>query len=92
MMQLKTFDPVDFLDTDEALIEYLNAALEERDPAFFAKAVGDVARAKGMTAVAEASGLGRQSLYRALSGEGNPRLDTLFRVLETLDLRLAVTR
>lgn len=92
MMGLKTFDPVDFLDTDEALIEYLNAALEERDPAFFAKAVGDVARAKGMTAVAEASGLGRQSLYRALSSEGNPRLDTLFRVLETLDLRLAVTR
>ena len=92
MMELKTFDPIDFLDTDEALIEYLNAALEERDPAFFAKAVGDVARAKGMTAIAEASGLGRQSLYRALSSEGNPRLDTLFRVLETLDLRLAVTR
>ena len=91
-MKLKKFDAVDFLDTDEALIEYLNAALEERDPAFFAKAVGDVARAKGMTAVAEASGLGRQSLYRALSGEGNPRLDTLFRVLDTLDLRLAVTR
>lgn len=92
MVELKTFDPVDFLDTDEALIEYLNAALEERDPAFFAKAVGDVTRAKGMTAVAEASGLGRQSLYRALSSEGNPRLDTLFRVLDTLDLRLAVTR
>ena len=91
-MKLKTFDAVDFLDTDEALIEYLNAALEERDPAFFAKAVGDVARAKGMTAVAEASGLGRQSLYRALSSEDNPLLDTLFRVLETLDLRLAVTR
>ena len=92
MMELKTFDPVDFLDTDEALVEYLNAALEERDPAFFAKAVGDAARAKGMTAVAEASGLGRQSLYRALSSEGNPRLDTLFRVLDTLDPRLAVTR
>ena len=91
-MKLKKFDAVDFLDTDEALIEYLNAALEERDPAFFAKAVGDVARAKGMTAVAEATGLGRQSLYRALSSDGNPRLDTLFRVLETLDLRLAVTR
>ena len=91
-MKLKKFDAVDFLDSDEALVAYLNAALEERDPAFFAKAVGDVARAKGMTAVAEASGLGRQSLYRALSGEGNPRLDTLFRVLDTLDLRLAVTR
>ena len=91
-MKLKKFDAVDFLDSDKALVAYLNAALEERDPAFSAKAVGDVARAKGMTAVAEASGLGRQSLYRALSGEGNPRLDTLFRVLDTLDLRLAVTR
>ena len=91
-MSLKQFDVVDFLDSDEAMVEYLNAALEEQDPAFFAKAIGDVARARGMTAIAEASGVGRQSLYRALSSDGNPRLETLFRVLETLDLRLAVTR
>ena len=91
-MSLKQFDVVDFLDSDEAMVEYLNAALEEQDSAFFAKALGDVARARGMTAIAEASGVGRQSLYRALSSDGNPRLDTLFRVLETLDLRLAVTR
>ncbi len=91
-MSLKQFDVVDFLDSDEAMVEYLNAALEERDPAFFARAIGDVARARGMTAIAEASGVGRQSLYRALSSDGNPRLETLFRVLETLDLRLAVTR
>ena len=92
MMSLKQFDVVDFLDSDEAMVEYLNAALEEQDPAFFAKAIGDVARARGMTAIAEASGVGRQSLYRALSSDGNPRLETLFRVLATLDLRLAVTR
>ena len=91
-MSLKQFDVVDFLDSDEAMVEYLNAALEEQDPAFFAKAIGDVARARGMTAIAEASGVGRQSLYRALSSDGNPRLETLFRVLESLDLRLAVTR
>ncbi|MCY4615784.1 MAG: putative addiction module antidote protein [Chloroflexi bacterium] len=91
-MSLKQFDVVDFLDSDEAMVEYLNVALEERDPAFFAKAIGDVARARGMTAIAEASGVGRQSLYRALSSDGNPRLETLFRVLETLDLRLAGTR
>ena len=91
-MSLKQFDVVDFLDSDEAMVEYLNVALEEQDPAFFAKAIGDVARARGMTAVAEASGVGRQSLYRALSSDGNPRLETLFRVLESLDLRLAVTR
>ena len=91
-MSLKQFDVVDFLDSDEAMVEYLNVALEEQDPAFFAKAIGDVARARGMTAIAEASGVGRQSLYQALSSDGNPRLETLFRVLETLDLRLAVTR
>ena len=91
-MSLEQFDVVDFLDSDEAMVEYLNVALEEQDPAFFAKAIGDVARARGMTAIAEASGVGRQSLYRALSSDGNPRLETLFRVLETLDLRLAVTR
>ena len=56
------------------------------------KALGNVARAKGMTAFAADTGLGRQALYRALSSEGNPRIDTLFRVLDTLDLRLSITR
>jgi probable addiction module antidote protein len=91
-MKLKKFDVIDFLDNDEVLIEYLNVALAENDPAFFAKALGDVARAKGMTSVSEATGLGRQSLYRALSSEGNPRLETLFKVLEILNLRLAITQ
>ncbi len=91
-MKLKKFDAVDFLDNDEALIEYLNAALEENAPAFFAKAIGDVARAKGMTSVSESTGLGRQALYRSLSSDGNPRIDTLFKVLDTLNVRLAVTR
>ena len=91
-MQLKKFDVVDFLDSDEALVEYLNVALETNDPKYFTKALGNVARAKGMSAVSEDTGLGRQSLYRALSDEGNPRIDTLFKVLESLDIRLAVTR
>ena len=91
-MELKTFDVIDFLDSDEALVEYLNLALAENDPRYFAKALGNVARAKGMSSISEASGLGRQSLYRALSSEGNPRIDTLFRVLETLNLRLAITQ
>ena len=91
-MKLKRFDVVDFLDSDEALVEYLNVALEENDPEYFAKALGNVARAKGMSSVSEATGLGRQSLYRALSGDGNPRIDTLFRVLEALAIKLAITR
>ena len=89
-MELKKFDVVDFLDSDEALVEYLNAALAEKDPKQFAKALGNVARAKGMTSVSDVSGLGRQSLYRALSEDGNPRIDTLFRVLEALNVRLAI--
>ena len=91
-MKLKRFDVVDFLDSDEAPVEYLNVALEENDPEYFAKALGNVARAKGMSSVSEATGLGRQSLYRALSGDGNPRIDTLFRVLEALAIKLAITR
>ena len=75
---------------DEALVEYLNAALAENDPKEFAKALGNVARAKGMSSVSEVRGVGRQSLYRALSEEGNPRVDTLFRVLEALNVRLAI--
>ena len=92
VMRLKKFDVVDFLDSDEALIEYLNVALEENDPRYFAKALGNVARAKGVSSISEATGLGRQSLYRSLSSEGNPRIDTLFRVLNTMNIRLAVTR
>ena len=90
-MELTRFDAVDFLDSDEVIVEYLNAALREDDPKYFAKALGNIARAKGMSSISEESGLGRQALYRALSGEGNPRIETLFRVLDTLNLRIAIT-
>lgn len=90
-MELRKFDVIDFLDSDEALVEYLNAALAENDPKYFAKALGNVARAKGMSSISEVSGVGRQSLYRALSEEGNPRIDTLFKILEALNVRLAIT-
>lgn len=91
-MDLKKFDAVDFLDDDEVIIEYLNAALEENDPKYFAKALGNIARAKGMSSISEATGLGWQSLYRSLSADGNPRIDTLFRIIASLNVRLAVTR
>ena len=90
-MRLKKFDAADFLDTDEAIVGYLNEALTYNDPKFFVEALGDVARARGMTSISDASGLGRQALYRSLSSDGNPRIDTLFRVLDTLNVRLAVT-
>ena len=91
-MKIKKFDVVDFLGSDETIIEYLNAALEEGDSDFFVRAVGDVARAKGMMKVARTTGLGRQNLYRSLSRGGNPRVGTLFRVLDALDVRLSVAR
>ncbi len=91
-MKLKKFDMVDFLNSDDALVEYLNIALEENDPKYFAKALGNVARAKGMSSISNATGLGRQALYRSLSDDGNPRIDTLFKVLDTLNVRLAVTQ
>lgn len=91
-MELKKFDAADFLDNDEVMIEYLHAALQENDPGYFTKALGNVARAKGMSSISATTGLGRQSLYRSLSADGNPRIDTLFRVMASLNIRLAVTR
>ena len=75
---------------EEGIIEYLIDALEENDPEFFARAVGDVARAKGMTAIAQETHLGRPSLYKALSGERDPRIGTVMKVLAALDIQLIV--
>ena len=84
------WDSAEFLDDDEARIEYLKAALAENDPEFFAKAVGNVARAMGMTTVARGAQMGRPSLYKSLSGERDPRLGTVMRVLDALGIRLTV--
>ena len=84
------WDSAEFLGDDEVVVEYLRAALEENDPAFFVKAVGNVARAKGMSQVAQETQLGRQNLYKALSGERNPRIGTLMKVLDSLGVQLTV--
>ena len=84
------WDTAEFLTDDEIIIEYLKAALEEDDPAFFMKAVGNVARAKGMTAIAQETHLGRPSLDKALSGERDPRIGTVMKVLAALDIQLTV--
>lgn len=85
------FDPSAFLDSQEAIEDYLSDAMESGDPRAIAGALGDVARAKGMTELAAKSGLSRESLYRALSDDGNPRLDTLMKVLDSLGLKLDVS-
>lgn len=92
-MSKETFTPWDsaeVLNDDEVIIEYLKAALEENDPEFFVKAVGSVARAMGMTNVAQEAQLGRPSLYKALSGERDPRIGTVMKVLGALGVRLTV--
>ena len=86
------WDSAEFLEDDEARIEYLKAALEENDPAFFAKAVGTVARSVGMATVARDTRLGRPSLYKALSGERDPRIGTVMKVLGALGVQLTVAR
>ena len=84
------WDSAEFLEDDAARIAYLQAALEENDPAFFVEAVGTVARAMGMTAVAQETHLGRPSLYKALSGERDPRIGTVMKVLGALGVRLTI--
>ena len=85
-----TYDIAEHLRTQEEMAAYFDACLEEAngDAAFIAKALGDIARAKGMTQVALDSGLSRESLYKALSGERSPDFDTILRVIAALGLRL----
>jgi probable addiction module antidote protein len=82
------WDPADHLRTDEDMAAYLEAALEDGDPSLVAAALGDIARAKGMTQVARAAGLGRESLYKALSPSGNPEFATILKVVAALGLQL----
>ncbi len=84
----RVWDPARYLTNDAEVIAYLQAALEEGDPALIAAALGDVARARGMTTVAKKAGLGRESLYKALSPGGNPEFATVMRVIHALGLRL----
>ena len=84
----RPFDAAEYLDSAEAVAAYLEAAFEDGDPAFIADALGTVARAKGMTEVARKTGLSRESLYKALSAEGNPEFATILKVMKALDLKI----
>jgi probable addiction module antidote protein len=90
--KLKTlpWDAAAHLKTGEDIANYLEAVFEDGDPALVAAALGDIARAKGMTKIARAAGLGRESLYKALSRGGNPELATVLKVLRALGLKLKV--
>lgn len=84
----RPWDITESLDNDERIAAYLEAALEEGDAALVAAALGDIARARGMTEIARQTGLGRESLYKALSPEGNPEFSTILKVVRALGLKL----
>jgi probable addiction module antidote protein len=84
------WDPAANFKTDADIAHYLEAAFEDGDPALVAAALGDVARAKGMSQIAKTAGLGRESLYKALSREGNPEFATVLKVMRALGLKLKV--
>lgn len=87
------YDVAELLRTPEEMAAYLEACIEEADgdAAFIAKALGDIARAQGMTQVARESGLSRESLYKALSGERSPSFDTILKVVSALGLKLSAS-
>lgn len=90
MAKTKTrkWDAADYLKSEEDMAAYLEAALEEGDSALFTAALGDIARATGMSEIARKTGLGRESLYKALSPDGNPEFATVLKVLRSLGLKL----
>lgn len=90
IVQTYSWDAADHLETKEDIAAYLEAALEEGDSSLVVAALGDIARSKGMTQIARETGLGRESLYKALSLEGNPEFATVLKVLQVLGLRLHV--
>jgi probable addiction module antidote protein len=90
-LKTKAFDSAEYLDSNEAISAYVEEALATEDPAFIAKALGTVARARGMGQIAKKAGLSRESLYKALSAEGNPEFGTVIRVMHALGLKLSAS-
>ena len=88
MKKPQVSDAADYLDSDVTMAEYLNAALEDENPDVFLQGVVDVAKARGMTELARTTGLGRESLYKALTPGAKPRYDTVLKLLRALDIEL----
>jgi probable addiction module antidote protein len=91
MTRFLPFDASDYLKDEDTIAEYLTAALEDPDPDVFLVAVRDVARARGMTRLARDSGLGRESLYKALHPGAKPRYDTVLKLLQALGIKLSAS-
>ena len=91
MKKATTWDAADYLETEADIAAYLNAAFEDGDTSVIAAALGDVARAKGMTQLAKKTGITRDGLYKALSPTGNPSFDTVQKVVKAFGLKLDVS-
>lgn len=83
-------DIAEYLDNEEIVAEYLNMVSESDDPALFLRAIGHIARSKGMSQIAEKTGLGRESLYKALDEKAHPRFETIFKVLNAMGIQMAL--
>jgi probable addiction module antidote protein len=90
MAKATVFDAAEYLDSPEVIAEYLSEAFLTGDEKYIADAIGNVARAKGMSEIAKETGLNRESLYKSLSTQGSPELGTAMKVLESLDMELVV--
>ena len=86
--KITRLDIAEYLDSEEVVIGYLNLICQENDPALLLHAIGHVARSKGMAKIAESSGLGRESLYKALDENAHPRFETVFKVLAALGIQM----
>jgi len=89
--KLETFDVAKYLDSNEVIAEYLSQILEDGDLDELLSAIGDIAKAKGMTQIAKETGLGRESLYKSFSAGSKPRFDTVMRVLNSFGVKLKAT-
>lgn len=91
-LKTKPFDASDYLETPEDIALYLEEVFKDGDQQLIVEAIGDVARSRGMTEISRTTGLGRESLYKALGPTGNPEFGTILRVLKALGLRLSVEK
>lgn len=89
--ELKKFDVVEFLEDEEDIQEYLNAAIEEDDTKYLFKALGNIARARNMSQLSKEVGMSREGIYKALSGDGNPSFQTVSKITKALGLKLHFT-
>lgn len=87
-VKIKDWNVLDFLDSEEAIAAYLQAAASENDPASIVSAIGDIARARGINKMAVAMGVNRESLYKSLSGKRKPAFDTVYNAIDKLGLEI----